>query len=84
MSESITELDLQGIYQLKNILTVIESVKQLQQQGWKINETAIQKGLRHTKKITGFHGRWDIVHRDPLLVLDVGHNEDGIKQLQNK
>jgi dihydrofolate synthase/folylpolyglutamate synthase len=75
------ELDLQGIYQLKNILTVLESVKHLQRQGWNIKETDVQKGLRHTKKITGFHGRWDIVHREPMLVLDVGHNEDGIKQL---
>jgi len=75
------ELDLQGIYQLKNILTVLESVKQLQLQGWAIEENAIQKGLQHTKKITGFHGRWDILHREPLLVLDVGHNEDGIRQI---
>jgi len=75
------ELDLQGIYQLKNVLTVLESVKQLQQQGWDIKEAAIQKGLRYTKNITGLHGRWDIVHREPLLVLDVGHNEDGIKQI---
>ncbi len=75
------ELDLQGIYQLKNILTVLASVKELQQLQWKIPETAIQKGLRYTKKITGFHGRWDIVHREPLVVLDVGHNEDGLKQI---
>ncbi|MEO5592791.1 MAG: folylpolyglutamate synthase/dihydrofolate synthase family protein [Chitinophagaceae bacterium] len=75
------ELDLQGIYQLKNIPAVLESVKQLQKQGWNIKEPHIQKGLRHTKKITGFHGRWDIVHREPMLVLDVGHNEDGIKQI---
>ncbi len=75
------ELDLQGIYQLKNILTVLESVKHLQEQGWKIDEAAIHKGLRHTKKITGFYGRWDIIRRNPTLVLDVGHNEDGIKQI---
>jgi len=75
------ELDLQGIYQLKNIPAVLESVKQLQKQGWNIKEQHTQKGLRHTKKITGFHGRWDIVHRGPMLVLDVGHNEDGIKQI---
>ncbi|MEO5685265.1 MAG: folylpolyglutamate synthase/dihydrofolate synthase family protein [Chitinophagaceae bacterium] len=74
-------LDLQGIYQLRNILTVLESVKELQRQGWPIKEADVQKGLRHTKKITGFHGRWDIVHRKPMLVLDVGHNEDGIKQI---
>ncbi|MEP7277651.1 MAG: Mur ligase family protein, partial [Bacteroidota bacterium] len=75
------ELDLQGIYQLKNILTVLEATRKLQQLGWQISETAIRKGLRHTKKMTGFHGRWDIVHRQPDLVLDVAHNEDGMKQI---
>ncbi len=75
------ELDLQGIYQAKNILTVLAAIKELQQLGWEISESDIHTGLRHTKKITGFHGRWDIIHRQPLLVLDVGHNEDGIKQI---
>jgi len=78
---TVYELDLQGIYQIKNILTVLESVKIMQQRGWKINETDIKNGLQHTKKRTGLHGRWDIIQRDPLLVLDVGHNEDGVKQI---
>lgn len=75
------ELDLQGIYQLKNILTVLEATRKIKQLGWNIADDAVQKGLRHAKKITGLHGRWDIIHRDPLVVLDVGHNEDGIKQI---
>jgi len=78
---TVYELDLQGIYQIKNILTVLESVKIMQQQGWKISQSAIKKGLQHTKKQTGLHGRWDIIQREPLLVLDVGHNEDGVKQI---
>ncbi len=75
------QLDLTGIYQLKNILTVLETVKQLRQKGWSITEANLQKGLRHTKKITGLHGRWEIIHEQPLVVLDVGHNEDGIQQI---
>ena len=74
-------LDLQGIYQLKNLLTVLESVRQLNQQGWEISETAVQKGLSQVKKLTGLHGRWDIIHQHPQIVLDVAHNEDGIRQL---
>jgi dihydrofolate synthase / folylpolyglutamate synthase len=75
------ELDLQGIYQTKNILTVLAAVHLLQQGGWVINEKDIQLGLRHTKKLTGFHGRWDIIRRHPLVVMDAGHNEDGIRQI---
>jgi dihydrofolate synthase/folylpolyglutamate synthase len=78
---TVYELDLQGIYQIKNILTVLESLKIMQQQGWKIDQAQIKNGLQHAKKRTGLHGRWEIVQREPLLVLDVGHNEDGIKQI---
>lgn len=75
------ELDLPGIYQTKNLLTVLEACYQLQQAGWKLPEEAIQKGLKHAKRITGLHGRWDVIHVSPLVVLDVAHNEDGMKQL---
>ncbi len=77
----IYHLDLPGIYQTKNLLTVLEACYQLQQQGWKIDDNNIHEGLKHTKKITGLHGRWEIVHTNPLMVLDVAHNVDGIKQV---
>ena len=80
-NHAVYQLELQGIYQLRNLLTVLESVQQLQQKGWEISEAAVHKGLAQVKKLTGLHGRWDIIHRNPLVVLDVAHNEDGIKQL---
>lgn len=77
----VYHLDLAGLYQIKNILTVLETCYQLQQKGWKLNDTIIHKALSQTKKLTGLHGRWDIIHEHPLVVLDVGHNEDGIRQI---
>ena len=77
----VYHLDLPGIYQTKNLLTVLEACSQLRQLGWKIDDLTIQTGLKHTKKITGLHGRWEIIHHSPLVVLDVAHNIDGIKQL---
>ena len=77
----VYHLDLAGLYQIKNLLTVLEACSQLQQQGWKIDDLIIHKAIRQVKKITGLHGRWDIIHEHPLVVLDVGHNEDGIKQI---
>ena len=74
-------LDLPGLYQTKNLLTVLEACSQLVQKGWHIGEKHIHKALRQVKKLTGLHGRWDIIHEHPLVVLDVGHNEDGIKQI---
>lgn len=77
----IYHLDLPGLYQTKNLLTVLEACSQLQQKGWDIDETIIHKALKQVKKLTGLHGRWDIIHEHPTVVLDVGHNEDGIKQI---
>jgi dihydrofolate synthase/folylpolyglutamate synthase len=74
-------LDLPGIYQVKNVLTVLESCHQLKLKEWKIDDGIIHQALRQVKKITGLHGRWDIIHHSPAIVLDVAHNEDGIKQL---
>ena len=46
-----------------------------------IPENAIRDGLKHTQKITGLHGRWEILQRHPMVILDVAHNEDGIRQI---
>ena len=77
----IYHLDLPGIYQTKNLLTVLETCYQFQQQGWEIDDEVINKGLKHAKKLTGLHGRWEIIHQSPLVVLDVAHNMEGIEQL---
>lgn len=81
VDHKIYKLDLLGIYQNKNLLTVLEAVAQLNSSGFDIPETAIAEGLHNTKKISGLHGRWEIVHEHPLIILDVAHNEDGIKQV---
>jgi dihydrofolate synthase/folylpolyglutamate synthase len=77
----IFHLDLPGIYQRKNLLTVLESCHQLQLKSWKLTDEVIHKALRHVKKLTGLHGRWETINRSPHVVVDVAHNEDGIKQL---
>lgn len=74
-------LDLPGIYQTKNLLTVLEACSVLKGLGYEIDEKDIYTGLQKTKKLTGLHGRWEIIQEYPAVVLDVGHNEDGIKQI---
>ncbi len=78
------QLDLPGIYQTKNLLTVLEAVYQLQQKGWHIDTSIVLQALQHVKKLTGLHGRWEVIHQDPVVVLDVGHNTDGVKQVQKQ
>jgi dihydrofolate synthase / folylpolyglutamate synthase len=74
-------LDLPAIYQTKNLLTVLETCSQLQQRGWNIDEKHIKTGLQKTKELTSLHGRWEVIREHPLIVLDVAHNVDGIRQL---
>jgi len=74
-------LDLPGLYQTKNLLTVLEACNDMQKQGWNIQEEDIKLGLQQTKKLTGLHGRWETIHEHPLVVLDVAHNADGMKML---
>ena len=74
-------MDLPGIYQAKNLLTVLETCSQLNEKGFIISQEQIEKGLANVKKISGFHGRWEVIRKEPLVVLDVAHNPDGIKQL---
>lgn len=74
-------LDLPGFYQTKNLVAVLEAIHQLQLKGWKIPPGAIQQGVSNVKKLTGLHGRWEVISTKPLTVLDVGHNEDGIRQI---
>ena len=73
------ELDLTGNYQLKNCLTVLQSVFQLRNSGFSISDKHIYKALHDVKTLTGLMGRWQIISDRPLTVCDVAHNTDGIR-----
>lgn len=75
------QLDLPGLYQTKNLLTVLETAHQLQLQGWNTGIDIVQKALPHVKRLTGLHGRWEVIHHNPTVILDVGHNVDGMAQI---
>lgn len=77
-------LGLSGQYQEKNIMTVLSAVKILQHSGWNIPDAALHDGLLHVKKLTGLRGRWEVMSENPLLVMDVGHNEAGIKEIMQQ
>ncbi len=74
-------LDLPGIYQTKNLLTVLEAAHLLHLKGWNTDKNIIQKALPHVKHLTGLHGRWEVIQQHPIIVLDVAHNVDGMKQI---
>lgn len=83
-SKATFKLDLPGLYQLKNLSTVWAAVQQLQKAGWNIDDKKAITALSQVKALTHLHGRWEIIEHDPMLVLDVGHNADGMRQILNQ
>ncbi len=74
-------LDLTGSHQLKNILTVIESILVLKANGYTIADEAVYKALKKVKKLTGLQGRWQTLSKKPLVICDTGHNKAGLLEV---
>ncbi len=75
------EYGLKGIYQKKNIPTVILTSEVLHQLGFAIDSKSVSKGLKEVVRLTGLRGRWDVLSKQPLIVADIAHNEAGIKEV---
>ena len=74
-------LALTGNYQIKNLLTVLTSIHQLNEIGYKISEESILNGLAKTTTNTGLRGRWETIGTHPKVIIDVAHNKDGMLQV---
>ncbi|MBK8610636.1 MAG: bifunctional folylpolyglutamate synthase/dihydrofolate synthase [Chitinophagaceae bacterium] len=75
------ELDLNGLYQTKNLRTVLCAEGILMQQGFNIENDDEKTALKNVNKLTELHGRWDVISENPTIILDVAHNVDGINQI---
>ncbi|WP_080745755.1 bifunctional folylpolyglutamate synthase/dihydrofolate synthase [Clostridium novyi] len=71
-------LSLLGKHQILNCATVLYAINELKKMGVSIKETSIINGLLKVKWI----GRFEILNRNPLVILDGAHNIDGIKSLK--
>ena len=63
-------LPLLGGHQLKNAAVALTAIDALQQRGWDIPEDAVRNGLAAVT----WPGRFQVVRRDPVVILDGGHN----------
>jgi dihydrofolate synthase/folylpolyglutamate synthase len=75
------KLDLPGTYQLKNVKAVLSTVEELRKQGFIISDDHIRTALSQVKKLTGLHGRWEVLNHHPLTICDTGHNPEGITEV---
>jgi len=77
--------ELSGIYQLKNIATVLTAIEVLNTtSSFQIPDNAIKSGMEQVCSITGLRGRWEVISLNPMIVVDTGHNVHGIQQLVNQ
>ena len=77
-------LDLAGEYQQDNARTALAAIHQLRAMGWKIPDEAIVRGLSNVVRNTGLRGRWETIAHDPLTIVDVGHNEAGLRAVREQ
>lgn len=75
----VTECQLQGSYQEKNMQTAYVALRQLQAQGLPLSRQSIAEGFALVCTMTGLRGRWEILRRQPLTICDTGHNSHGLK-----
>lgn len=76
--------ELNGKYQIQNIQTVLASLIVLA--GIDIlpnieNKAYIYSAFANLKQLTGLRGRFEVLHTQPLIIIDVAHNPAGISAL---
>lgn len=70
-------LPLSGDYQIANCITVLNACAILQHFGLPLTEETIRRGISHAC----WHGRMEVLGKQPLVLLDGAHNADGIAKL---
>ncbi len=73
------KIGLNGVYQIKNIVTVFSAIDQLRKLNFGITDVAIHEGVENVVEITGLQGRWQVLQNNPLVICDTGHNTSGIQ-----
>lgn len=72
------EVNLKGRKQIQNAALVLECCDILNQKGYHLTEEAIKNGLK-----TVIHkARFEVIHQNPTMIFDGGHNEQAIENLK--
>lgn len=71
------EITLAGQFQIDNAVLAIEAVRSLTEKGFPVKEEAMRRGLQETV----WPGRFSVIHKKPLFIVDGAHNEDAAQKL---
>jgi dihydrofolate synthase / folylpolyglutamate synthase len=83
-SALIFQNPLQGHYQAENIAIVVAAIDWMNSSKslrTEVSDEMMQNGIERVVEQTGIRGRWQVLKAIPKVVLDVGHNEDGIRSV---
>lgn len=69
-------LPLLGLYQPDNAELVLRAVQILRMQGVQLPDAAVRAGLASCR----WHGRFEVLRRNPLVLFDGAHNPDGMRK----
>lgn len=71
-------LSLLGRNQLDNVCLVLTVVEELRAKGWSIPDSAVKEGLKQVS----WPGRFELIHSDPIVIVDGGHNTQCLESLR--
>ena len=71
------EIALAGKCQIANAVLAIEALKVLSENGFPIKEKALRDGMKKTE----WRGRFSVIARRPIFIVDGAHNEDAAIKL---
>lgn len=74
--EILSRMDLQGACQRHNLRTVLAALEALD---IPFDRACVAEAIERTAARTDFHGRWERLSSDPLVICDIGHNEHGLR-----
>lgn len=74
---NIMKLPLIGPHQIDNLSVTLSIIEVLKKQGYHISDDAIVAGVEATR----IPARVEVISKEPLIILDGGHNEDGARAL---
>lgn len=70
-------LPLLGEHQLHNAAVALTTARVLQKRGWKITDAQIREGIESVR----WPGRFELMRKDPMFIIDGGHNPQCIEAL---
>ena len=76
-NRSDLRIQLLGNYQMENAMAVLDIINCLIHRGFGISEDAIRTGLAQAT----WPGRFELLSREPLLIVDGAHNPNGVEAL---